>query len=125
MGKFHSLINPYFNFFQSYFCFISFIYFDKLQLIAKHPAFMYGTDVIPISALIAQDLDTVQYKLGKVLLGLPPSTANPVVQVELGWKPFQLRIAQSKLSYFMRVNDPSFCESTLVSACMAWNIQQC
>ena len=88
------------------------------------PAIMYGVDLIPISDSVVQDLDTVQFKLGKALLGLPLSLANPALYVELGWKPFQLRIAQSKLRYFKNVNYSSLNNSPLVSACMAWNLQQ-
>ena len=65
-----------------------------------------------------RELDIVQNKLGKALLGLPPSTANPVVAVELGWKPFPLRVAQSKLAYFQRVSHAAFKGSSLAAACL-------
>ena len=64
----------------------------------------------------------IQKKLGKALLGLPISTGNPVVAVELGLKPFQLRVSQAKLSYFRKVYDPGFRGSPLVGACMHWNV---
>ena len=86
------------------------------------PTFLYGADVVPISATHIKELDVIQNQLGKALLGLPQSTANPVVAAELGWKPFQLRVSQVKLSYFKRVGDPSFKGSPLVGACMCWNI---
>ena len=57
------------------------------------PAFMYGADAVPISAECIKELDVIQNQLGKVLLGLLLSTGNPVVAVELGWKPFQLRVS--------------------------------
>ena len=78
------------------------------------PAFMYGTDV-PISADCIQELDVIiQNKLGKALLGLPLSTGNPVVAVELGWKPFQLWVSQTKLYFFRKVGDLGFRGSPVV-----------
>ena len=86
------------------------------------PTSLYGADVVPISVTHIKELDVVQNQLGKSLLGLQQSTGNPVVAVELGWKPFQLRVSQVKLSYFKRVGDPSFKGSPLVGPCMRWNI---
>ena len=64
----------------------------------------------------------LQKKLGKTLLGVPLPTRNLVVAVELGWKPFHLRVSKAKLSYFRRVGDPGFRGSPLLAACMHWNI---
>ena len=64
----------------------------------------------------------LQKKLGKTLLGVPLSTRNLVVAVELGWKPFHLMVSKAKLSYFRRVGDPGFRGSPLLAACMHWNI---
>ena len=75
---------------------------------------MYGTDVVPISTDCIQELDVIQNKLGKALLGLSLSTGNPVIAVELGWKPSQLRVSQAKLSYFRKVGDLGFIGSPLV-----------
>ena len=72
---------------------------------------------MPISAECIQELDVIQNKLGKTLLGVPSSTRNPVVAVELGLKPFHLRVSQAKLSYFRRVSDPGFRGSPLVATC--------
>ena len=78
------------------------------------PAFMYGADAVPISAECIKELDVIQNQLGKVLLGLLLSTGNPVVAVELGWKPFQLWVSQAKLSFFRKVGDLGFRGSPIV-----------
>ena len=102
----------------------SFSFVDKLVAASSIwnnvavPAIMYGADVVAISDEVIGELDIVQNKLGKAILGLPLSTANPVVIVELGWKPFRLRVAQSKLSYFKRVCNEAFKGSSLVASCM-------
>ena len=42
---------------------------------------------MPSSAVI-QEIEIIQNQVGKALLRVPQSTANIVVLVELGWKPF-------------------------------------
>ena len=51
------------------------------------PGILYATDVIPISENAIQELESIQLRVGKSTLGVPQSTANPVVYLELGWKP--------------------------------------
>ena len=82
---------------------------------------MYAANVVPFSRSTTQDINLIQTQLGKAILKLPQSTANPVVQVELGWQPIQLLIAAAKLRFLKQVSSPSFLGSTLVSSCMTWN----
>ena len=74
---------------------------------------LYETDVVPVSSDCISDLDVIQNKLGKSLLGVPPFTGNPVTGT-CGWKPFHL--------LFKRVNDLGFKGSPLVAACIPWNV---
>ena len=86
------------------------------------PSILYGTEVIPVAESTISELESIQNSLGKSILGLPVSTANPVINIELGWKPIGLHIAKSKLGYFKRVSDSSFKGSPLVKSCMIWNV---
>ena len=70
------------------------------------PGILYATDAIPISNIVIEELEVVQNQIGKALLGVPQSSANTVVQVELGWKPLRLLLELSKLRFFQRV----YCE---------------
>ena len=63
------------------------------------PGILYATDAIPISKLVVDELEVLQNQVGKTLLVVPQSTANTVVQVELGWKPIKLLIGLSKLRF--------------------------
>ena len=56
------------------------------------PGILYATDAIPLSNAVIDELEIIQNQAGKALLGVPQSTANVVVQVELGWKPVKLLI---------------------------------
>ena len=60
--------------------------------------------------------------VGKAILGLPVSSANPLINIKLSWKPICLYTAKSKIGYFRRVSDPSFKGSSLVKSCMNWNV---
>ena len=60
----------------------------------------------------------IQNQIGKAILGIPQSSANAVVQVELGWKPIRLLIERSNLKFYQRVNNTEFKGSELVSACI-------
>ena len=52
------------------------------------PGILYGTDAIQVSSAVIQEIEIIQNQVGKALLRVPQSTANIVVLVELGWKPF-------------------------------------
>ena len=82
------------------------------------PSILYGTEVIPVSGSTISELESNQNSLGKAILGLPVLSANPIINIELGWKPIGLFIAKSKLGYFKRVSDPFFKGSPLVKSCM-------
>ena len=64
----------------------------------------------------------IQNQIGKAILGIPQSSANAVVQVELGWKPIRLLLERSKLKCYHRVNNTEFKGSELVPACMNWHL---
>ena len=81
------------------------------------PGLLYAADVVPFPGSVIRDINLIQTQLGKAILKLPKSTANPVVHVELGWQPIQLLIAAAKLRFLKRVSSPSF----LVASCMTWN----
>ena len=84
------------------------------------PGILYGTDAIPVSSAVIQEIEIIQNQVGKALLRVPQSTANVVVQVELGWKPFKLLVEKCKLHFFQRVNGQDFKGSSLLKACMQW-----
>ena len=46
---------------------------------------LYGTHAIPVSSAVIQEIEIIQNQVGKALLGVPQSTANVVIQSELGW----------------------------------------
>ena len=85
------------------------------------PGILYATDAIPISIPI-EELEIVQNQIGKALLGVPQSTANTVVQAELGWKLIRLLIELNKLCFFQRVYSEDFKGSELLKTCMEWSL---
>ena len=105
----------------------SFSVLDKIQAASAVwcnvalPAILYGTDAVPILESTVNELEMIQNKLGKALMNIPPSSANPIINTELGWKPIRLRIAQSKLAFFKRCSDKDFKGNPLVKTCMEWN----
>ena len=84
---------------------------------------MYATDAVPISDATIAELEIIQNQIGKSLLGVPQSSANTVVQVELGWKPMRLWIELNKLRFFLRVTSAEFIGSSIVKSCMEWNLR--
>jgi len=84
------------------------------------PGILYATDAIPISNTVIEELEVVQNQIGKALLGVPQSTANTVVQAELGWKPVRLLLELSKLRFFQRVYGEDFKGSEILKTCMQW-----
>ena len=86
------------------------------------PGILYATDAIPISNTVIEELEIVQNQIGKALLGVPQSTANTVVQAELGWKPIRLLIELNKLRFFQRVYSEDFKGSELLKTCMEWSL---
>ena len=84
------------------------------------PGVLYGVNMIPLSNSASSSLEVIQNQVGKAALGVPQSTANPVVKVELGWKPLQLLVDEAILCFFHWVSAPTFQGSSLVKTCMAW-----
>ena len=75
---------------------------------------MYAVDAVPIPEASITELEVIQNQIGKSLLGIPQSSANTVVQVELGWKLVRLLIELNKLRFFHRVNNPDFAGSAVI-----------
>ena len=85
------------------------------------PGLLYAADVIPVSDDIIHGLETIQQQVGKSILGIPQSSANPIVNLEMGWKPIQLLLEESVVRFYQRAHDPEFKGSHLVQSCMEWN----
>ena len=85
------------------------------------PGLLYAGDVIPVSDDIIHGLETIQQQVGKSILGIPQSSANPIVNLEMGWKPIQLLLEESVVRFYQRAHDPEFKGSHLVQSCMEWN----
>ena len=66
------------------------------------PSIMYAADAVPIPESTISELEVIQNKIGKSLLGVTQSSANTVVQVELGWMPIRLLIELNKLCFLLR-----------------------
>ena len=79
---------------------------------------LYGTDTIPVTSAVVQEIEIIQNQMGKALLGVSQSTANVVVQLELGWKPFKQLVEKCKLNFFQRVNNPDFKGSSILRSCL-------
>ena len=71
---------------------------------------MYAADAVPVPETSITELEFIQNQIGKSLLGVPQSSANTVIHVELGWKPIQLLIELNKLRFFHKVSSPNFLE---------------
>ena len=56
------------------------------------PSLLYGTEVMYVSRKSLEVLDCQQCVLGKWLLGVPYSTANAIVEVDLGLRPVSEQI---------------------------------
>ena len=56
------------------------------------PRIMYAADAVPIPETSITELEIIQNQIGKSLLAVPQSSANTVIQVELGWNPIRLLI---------------------------------
>ena len=68
---------------------------------------MYATDAVLISETTISELEVIQNKIGKSLLSIPQSSANTVVQMELGWKPIRLLIELNKLRFLLKASSLS------------------
>ena len=66
------------------------------------PGVLYGLEVMPWSSEQMDELDIGQNKMGKILLGLPPSTANVTIQALLGLKPIKQLILKGRVKLFQK-----------------------
>ena len=87
------------------------------------PAILYGIETIPVSANTIRELGKVQSTIGKFALQVRGSTANEIVNTDLGLKPVKMVIYERKLKYFARINDKDFCGSDYVKKCLEFNKQ--
>ena len=85
------------------------------------PGLLYAADVIPISEDRIHGLEIIQQQVRKYILGIPQSSANSVVNLELGWKPIQLLLEETVMRFYQRVLDSGFKGSHLVRSCMEWS----
>ena len=77
--------------------------------IAK-PAILYGMEAIPVDLATVRKLDDYQRQIAKALLGVPKSTVNEVVELEMGFKTFTQRLLEIKLKFFLSLkNKTSAC----------------
>lgn len=60
------------------------------------PAILYAADVLPIDMSTIIALQDIQRGIGKAVLNVPRSTANEVVELELGLKPVLLKVLSLK-----------------------------
>ena len=67
------------------------------------PSMLYGTEVLHVDEATLNFIDLQQRKLGKVLLGVPMSSANEGVETELGLRPISERIAERKLKFVAKL----------------------
>ena len=67
------------------------------------PSILYGADVLPVTQETIDQIDDVQHIVAKVLLRIPKSSVNLAALVELGMKPFHLRILEVKLRFYIKV----------------------
>ena len=83
---------------------------------------LYGIETIPFDEITYKDLEAVQSSMGKQILGVRQSTGGIIVTTDLGLKPMTFPIYKRKLSFYFRVMSDSFQGSSLVKACMDWQI---
>ena len=77
------------------------------------PAILYGADVLPIDPDTITEIQTLQRIIGKSILGVPKSSANEVVELELGLKPVLLRVLTSKIKFLVDTSsDTKACQTT-------------
>ena len=67
------------------------------------PTITYGCESILFSEAKFEELETIEAKVAKRILGLPVNTSNVCGQTELGLKPIRLVIYLQQLRFFFRV----------------------
>ena len=81
---------------------------------------MYGVEGITIEIEVIDQIEKNQIYLGKCILGVRPSTANVAVYLELGLKPFLMRVLKTKLDNVRRAK--GLAENSLVRKCLEWHM---
>ena len=75
------------------------------------PGILYGVEGLVIDPAVITELDAIQVWIAKVLLGVGASTASCVSELEMGFKPFHLRILTLKINFYLKVkNGKSKCD---------------
>lgn len=69
-----------------------------------NPSILYGADVLPVDLATIAKLDEIQNYIAKVLLGVPKSSSNKGCQLEMGFKPYHLRVLHIKLKFYLNVH---------------------
>ena len=82
---------------------------------------MHGVEGTIMDVETIEKLEKSQIHFGKSILGVRPSTANSSVYLELGFKPFLMRILKSKLEYVKRAR--TLKDTALVKMCLEWQKQ--
>ena len=62
---------------------------------------MYGVDALLVSHGVIEVLDKIQAQVAKALIGVSKSSGNVVAEVELGFKPFHLRVAAATVKFVL------------------------
>ena len=86
------------------------------------PSVLYGLDVIPIHQEVLLEMELLQIKMGKVLMGVPSSTAHVAVSLILGLKPIGQRILKSRLKFILKAK--SMPTDRLIRICWDYHEQQ-
>ena len=66
------------------------------------PSILYGVEALIVSQSTIEALDRIQAQVAKALIGVGVSSANVVAEVELGFKPFHLRIATATVKFIVK-----------------------
>ena len=67
------------------------------------PGILYGAEALPVSMAVIKELDDIQRWVAKVLLGVGTSTIGAVSELEMGFRPFHMRILIAKINFYLKV----------------------
>ena len=67
------------------------------------PGILYGVEALPVSMAVIKELDDIQRWVAKVLLGVGTSTIGAVSELEMGFRPFHMRILVAKVNFYLKV----------------------
>ena len=69
------------------------------------PGIFYGVEALLIDKAVIVELYGIQWWVAKVLLGVNTSTINSVSELEMGFRPFHMRILVSKINFYLKVKE--------------------